>query len=270
MPAVVEELFQGRTEVVSSKPSAEIPYIVRQAVDEDAVKSAALTATPTLYAGMPRKSVEISERINADSWKVVVRYEAQEVEQQQEEPEPVFSFDTGGGTQHITQSLQTVSKHGPAATDKLGGAIGFDGENVEGVDVTVPVYNFSETHYLPASAVTSGYRVGIFRATGTVNSGGFRGFSAGEVLFLGASGSRRGTGRDDDWEITYKFAAQPNRSNIRVGDISGISKKGWEYLWVQYAADVDNETKQVIKKPVAVYIEKVYPSGSFGALGIGG
>jgi hypothetical protein len=55
-----------------------------------------------------------------------------------------------------------------------------------------------------------------------------------------------------------------------VGDISGISKKGWEYLWVQYAADVDNETKQVIKKPVAVYIEKVYPSGSFGALGIGG
>jgi len=269
MPAVVEELFQGRTEVVSSKPSAEIPYIVRQAADEAAVKSAALAATPTLYAGMPRKSVEISERINADTWKIVVRYEAQEFEQQ-EEPEPVFSFDTGGGTQHITQSIQTLGRYGPAATDKLGGAIGFDGENVEGVDVTVPVYNFSETHYLPASVVTAGYRVGLFRVTGTVNSGSFRGFAAGEVLFLGASGSRRGTGYDDDWEITFKFAAQPNRNDIRVGDIGPISKKGWEYLWVQYAPEVDNDKKQVIKKPVAAYVEKVYPDGNFGALGIGG
>jgi len=28
-----------------------------------------------------------------------------------EKGESVFSFDTGGGTQHITQSLSTVGKH---------------------------------------------------------------------------------------------------------------------------------------------------------------
>jgi len=267
--AVVEELFEGRTEVVSDRSTAEIPYVVRQAIDEADVKSAVLSATPTLYAGMVRKAVEITERVNADTWKVQVRYEQPEYEQE-EEPEPVFSFDTGGGSQHITQSIETRGMYGPEASDKLGGAIGFDGEQIAGVDITVPVYNFSETHYLPASVVTPGYRGALFRATGTVNAGGFRGFAPGEVLFLGASGSRRGTGPDDDWEITFKFAAQPNRSDIRVGDIGPISKQGWEYMWVQYAPDVDDGRKILIKKPVAVYVEKVYQASNFAALGIGG
>ena len=267
--AVVEELFEGRSEVVSDKPTAEIPYVVRQAADEGQVKSAVLAATPTLYAGMVRKAVEVSERVNADTWKVQVRYEKPEYEQE-EEPEPVFSFDTGGGSQHITQSIETRGKYGPEASAELGGAIGFDGENIAGVDITVPVYNFSETHYLPASVVTGGYRGALFRATGTVNSGGFRGFAAGEVLFLGASGSRRGTGYDDDWEITFKFAAQPNRNDIRVGDIGPISKQGWDYLWVQYAPEVDDGKKILIKKPVAAYVEKVYQASGFAGLGIGG
>lgn len=267
MAAVVEELFEGRSEVVSSKSSAEIPYIVRQAADETEVKSAASAAIPATYSGMPRKSIEIAERVNSNTWKVVARYETPDYDPV-EPPEPIFSFDTGGGTQHITQSIQTVSRHGPAATDKLGGAIGFDGENIEGVDIAIPVYNFSETHYKSAASVSTSYRLALFRVTGTVNSSSFRGFAAGEVLFLGASGSRRGDDADDDWEITYKFAAQQNRSGITVGEISGISKKGWEYMWVQYAPDVDTSASQIIKKPVAVYIEKVYQDGNFGDLNI--
>jgi hypothetical protein len=267
MAAVVEELFEGRSEVVSSKSSAEIPYIVRQAADETEVKSAASAAIPSTYSGMPRKSIEVTERVNAITWKVVARYETAEYDPV-EPPEPVFSFDTGGGTQHITQSIQTISRHGPAATDKLGGAIGFDGENIEGVDIAIPVYNFSETHYKSAASVSLSYRLALFRTTGTVNSSSFKGFAAGEVLFLGASGSRRGDDADDDWEITYKFAAQQNRTGISVGEISGISKKGWEYLWVQYAPEVDTDHSQIVKKPVAVYIEKVYQDGNFGDLNI--
>ena len=267
MAAVVEELFEGRSEVVASKSSAEIPYIVRQAADEAEVKAATTAAVPATYSGMTRKSIEITERVNATSWRVTARYETPEYDPV-EPPEPVFSFDTGGGTQHITQSLQTISRHGPAATDKLGGAIGFDGENIEGVDITIPVYNFSETHFKSAGSVSTSYRLALFRVTGTVNSSGFRGFSAGEVLFLGASGSRRGDDANDDWEITYKFAAQQNRSGITVGAISGISKKGWEYLWVQYAPEVDADHSQIVKKPVAVYIEKVYQDGNFGDLNI--
>ena len=90
--------------------------------------------------------------------------------------------------------------------------------------------------------------------------------AAGECLFLGASGSKRG---EEDWEITFRFAASPNRTGITVGDITGIAKKGWEYLWVRYADAEDAAAKALVKKPVAVYVEKVYEDGDFSGLGIG-
>jgi len=83
---------------------------------------------------------------------------------------------------------------------------------------------------------------------------------------LGASGSKRG---DADWEITFRFAASPNRTNFQVGPITVAAKKGWEYLWVRYADAEDATVKVLVKRPVAAYVEKVYPDGSFAALGIG-
>jgi hypothetical protein len=260
MPAVVEELFHGRTEVAGAKPSAEIPYIVRGAADEAEVKSAVFGATPAWYAGMPRRAVEIAERIAGDSWRVEVRYEPPEPVDQ-EEPEPVIAFDSSGGTQHVTQSVQTRGSYGPAAAD-LGGAIGFDGENVAGVDVTVPVWNWSETHYLLDSQVNM---AAYYSLTGRVNSDAFRGHSPGEVLFLGATGQKRGTSK---WEVTFKFAAQPNRSDIFVGGIGPVTKRGWDYMWVQYGEDIDPAAMVLVKKPVAVYVEQVYLDGAFAQLGI--
>jgi len=106
----------------------------------------------------------------------------------------------------------------------------------------------------------------LFQLTGRVNTGAFKGFNAGEVLFLGASGSRRGYG---DWEITFRFAASPNVTNLTIGDITGINKKGWEYLWVRYADSEDTAAKALVKKPIAVYIERVYDDGNLSLLGIG-
>jgi len=71
--------------------------------------------------------------------------------------------------------------------------------------------------------VTPAYKTTLFALTGTVNSGAFEGFAAGEVLFLGASGSKRG---EEDWEITYRFAASPNATDIQVGHIVVAAKKG--------------------------------------------
>jgi len=181
--------------------------------------------------------------------------------------ESSFAFDTGGGTQHITQSLATVGSYAASGSPpNFGGAIGVTHDNVEGVDITVPVYNFSETHYLAASAVTLAYRGTLFNLTGKVNNSSFKGMAAGECLFLGASGAKRGS---DDWEITYRFAASPNRSGISVGSIGGISKKGWEYLWVRYADEEDSGSNTLVKKPTAAYVERVYEEGNFAALGIG-
>ncbi len=86
----------------------------------------------------------------------------------------------------------------------------------------------------------------------------------GEVLFLGASGSKRGK---EDWEITFKFAASPNITGLTVGPITGIAKRGWDYLWVRYLDDEDSF--QIIRRPVAAYVERVYEFGNFADIGIG-
>ena len=266
--ATLHELFAGRTETLGSKPKAEIAYVVLAAADETEVRAIAQAQIPAEYLGLPRATITLDERLNATTWKVRATFEPVE-SGQSETPQPVFSFDTGGGTQHITQSLQTVGLYGPQASTALGGAIGFDGQNVAGVDITVPVYQFSESHVFSPVFVTPAYPIALMGLTGAVNSGPFRGFAPGEVLFLGASGSRRGQGIDDPWEITFKFAASPNRTGITVGTITGIQKRGWDYLWVQYGEDVDGTAKALIKRPIAVFVEQVYPFGNFAALGIG-
>src|SRR5690606_20953075 len=75
--------------------------------------------------------------------------------------------------------------------------------------------------------------------------------------------------RNEPLEEGVTVAGSPNRTGISVGPISGISKKGWEYLWVRYADAEDTGSNTLVKQPVAAYVEKVYEDGNFAALGIG-
>jgi len=265
MAAIVEELFQGRTEVVSTKSSAEIPYVVRHAADEEEVKEAALAEIPAFHAGVPRKSIEITERINADTWKVVARYETQEIEQE-EETEPSFSFDTTGGTQHITQSLATRGRYPAASAPDLGGAIGYDGEQVAGVDIVMPALSFTLARIVAAGEITTPFRLALSNLTGKVNDSAWKGYNAGELLFMGAAGSGR---VDQPIEITYRFAYSPTRTAFMVGDIPVAEKRGWDYMWVRYEDAVDTAQKARVRKPAFVYIEQVYEAANFAALGLG-
>lgn len=274
MPIVCTENIDSRQ--ITETQSAELLYTITGTADE-ATAIATLKATaPTVLHNMKRQPVTV-EPVHVDTtnpdkciWTGTVNYAPFEYQEPPETGDSSFSFDTGGGTQHITQSLSTVHRYAASGTaPDFKGAIGVTHDNVEGVDITVPVYNFSETHYLSAATVTTAYKGTLFQLTGKVNSGSFRGLAAGECLFLGASGSRRGTGPDDDWEITFRFAGSPNRTGITVGPISGIAKKGWEYLWVRYQDAEDAIAKALVKKPIAAYVEKVYEEADLSVLGIG-
>ena len=266
--ATVQEGFFDRSEVVGD--SAEIPYIVFDAADEAEVKAACDAEIPAEYDDLVLKEVQLEERVNATTWRVTATYRKPSWSWPGgATPDSRFAFDTGGGTQHITQSLETLGRYGPKASTKLGGAIGFDGKSVQGVDITVPVFSFAETHYFQDDEITGDYKRTLFDLTGRYNGGAFRGFAANEVLFLGAAGSRQGDDTDDLWEISFRFAASPNRSDLVVGEITGIAKGGWDYMWVQYADEADDDTQQLVKAPVAVYVERVYYAGDFSQLGIG-
>jgi len=254
--------------------SAELTYTIRGTADEGEAATSLKATAPLFFRFLVRQPVTV-EPLRIDTahpdaclWTGTAHYALGEHQEPPETGDSTFSFDTSGGVQHITQSLATVASYAPLgkAAPDFGGAIGVTHDNVEGVDIAVPVYTFSETHYLDDSDVTPSYKGALFSLTGKVNDAAFKGLAAGECLFLGACGSKRGA---EDWEITFRFAGSPNRSGIRVGSITGIAKKGWEYMWVRYADSVDAAAKTIVKKPVAVYIERVYEEGNFSALGIG-
>ncbi|MBK9128174.1 MAG: hypothetical protein IPM13_10280 [Phycisphaerales bacterium] len=264
----VSERFDSRQVTTGQNASVELRYTVRGTNDDVEARAAVADAAPTMYDPwgggtlfLPRESITV-QPVGDWLWEGIVRYGGVPQTDQS-----VFAFDTGGGTQHITHSLATVARYAPSGmtAPDCKGAIGVTADSVEGVDIAVPVYQFSETHYRPDSVVTPAYKATIFSLTGKVNSVAFKGFAAGECLFLGASGSRRGYG---DWEITYRFAASPNMTGLAVGDITGIAKKGWEYLWVRYADELDQAASRLIKRPIGAYVEQVYQYGDLNQLGI--
>ena len=259
MPATIKERFDSRPANLSENPSIDLVYIVIDAESDTEVISLVGGESPDDYLGLDRDAVR-TEPLGGGVWTATVRYT------RRGNPSD-FEFDTSGGTQRIASSLgtqQRVAVPGFVAPN-YGGAINVRDDRVEGTDVTVPVFSFSETHYYDQGLVTQPFKYLIFQLTGRVNSAGFKGFATGEVLFLGASGKRSG---QDQWGITYKFAASPNivGQPIGPGGLS-VSKLGWEYLWVRFEDVVNDNT--LVKQPVAYYVEQVYPYADLTQLGLG-
>lgn len=263
MAITVTEKFQSRDVVRGINPSAQLNFAIQGTDDYDLALTNLASTAPTAFDGLPRQNYGV-EPIAPQIWLGFARYGKQTT---QETGVKQYQFDTGGGTQHITQSLSTVQRYGRTgfAAPNFLGAIGVSQGSVEGVDIVVPVYNFSEVNYESDSQVDTAYKHTLFALTGRVNNDSWNGYAAGEVLFMGAAGSMRAGG---DWEITYRFAASPNLSGLNVGDITGIAKQGWQYMWVQYIDEEDTTAQSMIKRPWSVHIEQVYPYGDFGLLHI--
>jgi hypothetical protein len=261
MTVTVTEKFQSRDVVRGTNPSAQLNFVIQGTEDYDEALTQLASKAPAAFDSLPRLNYGI-EPVTETIWLGFARYGHQSV---QDTGEAVYQFDTGGGSQHITQSLGTVRRYARPGTmaGNFRGAIGVTADSVEGVDITVPVYSFSEVHYKNNGFVDDNYKATLFELTGTVNSRNFKKFAAGEVLFLGASGTKRGA---DDWELVYRFSASPNTSGMVIGDISGVSKGGWEYLWVQYVDAEDSNAQTLIKQPISVHIEQVYPYKDFDRL----
>lgn len=268
MPVVVTEKYQSRDTQTGQSPAVDYVYTVTGSDDTSEIETEVLSAAPTTVSTasdtLSRLGVTLHQEGN-ELWEAIVRYGFTQTPPFPQTGESSFQFETGGGSERRTHSLETVNSY-PSGAPDFKGAIGVTPNGVEGVDVVVPQYTFSEVHFIDDASVTTGYKSTIANLTGKVNNATFKGFAAGEVLFLGASGAKRASG--DDWEITFRFAAQGNQTGLEVGDITGIAKKGWEYLWTRFEDTEDTTNKALVKTPQAVYIEQVYPEGDFSGLGI--
>ena len=264
----VEESWQSRSR---SGESIDLMYTINGSSDDLKVVDAVVAQSPPVYDGLRRELPPTLRRTGVDIWESTVRY-SNRIQKGGgagggggEQVDSTIQFDTGGGTVHITQAIETRSKHAPpgeVAPDRRG-AIGWNGEDVEGVDIVIPKFSWSETHHFPAGAMSGAYRKALFETTGKVNRGEFRGFGTREVLFEGATGSKSTSSM---WEITFRFAASVTETDLKVGEIDIGIKWGWDYLWIDYGEKVDAD--RFVKVPVGAYIEKVYEQANFSALKI--
>lgn len=257
MSGVISESYQSRPFTVGLGSSGrELVFDILDTDDEAEVQTLLLGAAPAVYQGLILDSVE-GEPIGSGVWKGHARYVRPEVE---------YTFDTTGGTQKVTQSYETINSYAPSGmvAPDFGGAIGVSEDKVEGVDVPAPKLDFTETHVLSGSIVTDAYKVSLSGLTGRMNGATWRTYAAGEVVFMGASGSSKGNGQ---WAVTFKFSTSPNVSGLTIADMT-IDKLGWDYLWFRYA-DFDHlASYSLVKRPVAAYVERVLRVGDFSVLGI--
>lgn len=262
MTATISENVDSRTFTVGLKSTErELIYDVIGTNDEDAVLALVLATAPATYDGLILDSVT-SDILYVDTvtltgvWKAHARYLIPEVQ---------YTFDTGGGSQKITQSYQTINAYAPPGltAPNFGGAIGVSEDRVEGVEVPIPKFDFTETHIFDNITVTSAYQIALSNLTGRKNAATWRTFPAGTVAFLGATGSNRGSGQ---WNITFRFSTSPNVTGLMIGTIGPISKLGWDYLWIRYADFPDNSAYSLVKRPIAAYVEQVILDGDFTVL----
>lgn len=279
------EKYASRTTALSFvNEQVEVKYIIHGSPDENDAKGVLLSQAPTTFTG--QKGTLIAQDWKAEEedtrsgrYVGTVTYNLPDWGAK-ETGETVFTFDTTGGTQHIIHSKANVARYPSGSTTTanapdLMGMINVGASDIGGCDITVPAFAFTSTKYFGAASITTSYVNGLYNLTGKTNSAPWSptidgitlNFLEGEVLHLGATGSRRGIG---DVEISQHFAGSQNATNLTVANLSGIAKKGWEYLWVMTDQSVSGtgSNTRIVCMPTFVYVEKVYDETDFTATGL--
>lgn len=138
-------------------------------------------------------------------------------------------------------------------------AIGVTKDSVAGTDIFAPKFEFSIT--VKTYPVTLDFIRTLRNASAKTNASPWKGFAAGELLYLGVTGQAQ---PNDFWTLTHKFAAGENKTDIPVSPGIRVDKKAWEYLWCVYQFAGSNGG--VVQVPQAAYVEKVYNETNFDLL----
>lgn len=253
--------------------SAEVKYLVLGATSKDAAVQAVLTGAPTTYGGLPLKEVRVDsyENGNLEAAAVYAEEESSSGGDEGDGEEATESFDCGGGTKHMTHAISQSRVYGGSGDD-AGGGIGWNGKSgseaeFSGVDVPCADMRESYTKTISRSKATSTtYKKRVAELVGKVNSSSFKGWAAGEVMFLGCSYSTPSKGATKV-TVTYNFRIMPNESSCKVAGKSCGSKKGFEYMWARSETTQGSDGKPAVEVK-SIYKSVVCESGNFSALGL--
>lgn len=262
MAVTIYEKANGRS---VGQQSSTIDYVVTGTTDSATARGAVLDEAPAFLEDLVLIDTRAREA-GKSSWVGTAVYGQNQFQKKTADSDPDSSFSTTGGTLHQVTAISQTS-FGSSPPDIKNG-IGPTKTSINGTDIHVPVWNESETHYFDDSDITATYKGRLFQLTGKVNNAAFRYFAAGECLFMGVEGSKK---TKTLWALTFKFAGSPNKTDLAIGDITGISKGGWEQIEVVSTIKTvgTGDDALAIAIPKWVYVNTVYESGDFSDLDIG-
>lgn len=251
--------------------SREASYLVLGAESKSAAFAAVLDEAPLEEDGLIRRSVRFENFTGDGAMELTVVYEEPDETDggtisRDEESEPELSFDCSSGTKHIVRSLNQKKLY---PSPDPGGMIGWNGKtgsdaDFAGVDVGTATMRETYTKQMRSADLTTAYKRTIANLTNTVNSTSFKGWEAGEVLFLGASFS--GGLAEEFITVTFNFAIQQNERNVEVSDGLHVNKRGWEYIWTITKTVSEGENKAPRVKIINAIVDQVYRYEDFGKL----
>lgn len=263
MPVTCEEKANGYKRGIDN---ATVEYVIREAEETAEAILALETAAPADWddlalAGLTVEEISTTQKI----WYGTATY-GRPTGSSGGNNIPVgsveYSFDVSTTNVRITHSLETIAKYpSGSAPDYKQGILPRDDGTFEGIDVLVPVATFQYVFKPAAGVITDAYQRDVEAIVGSTNLVLWRNRAAGEVMLVGASGSRDSAGNQS---LSFKFQRRVNVTGQTIGTITGVAKKGHEFLWV--LPKKTESADRVISVPQAVYVERVYPSANFATV----
>lgn len=274
--------IEGQAQEVANAGGREVLYRITGTSDREAAIAAFLEQVPTELAGLVVNGISV-ERTSDNTFDGIAQYGMIDVigvgrEPGLKEGDDEFSMDTTGGMKKILFYRSPPREYGRSTKKpRLKGAINVDPKDktVEGAEIGTASCKFTITRILSNAQVPSAFLNKLYLQTYTVNSatctlnvqGKVLEFEPGELLFMGANITYSRAAKN--WRIVGSFSAQPNESNLTIGDITGIDVKGWEYVSAYFTltADTSQSVPYVVPKPVCIYVGEVYRTSDINELG---
>lgn len=259
--------------------SAELLYLITFDTDSTELEAlqAVRTVVPDAVGAASLQFLEIEELLDLRHFKIRVEYSDESSSggtsgDDPDDDKPTVSFNCGGGTRHVTFALeQRMVKSSDAPDIDIGTGINWNGakgadSQFDGVDV--PSANLEETYtkVMRMSQLTTSFKRRVAALVGTVNSGSFKGWDAGEVMFLGCTYSGRDK-RSEKVSVNFNFAIKMNETNAKLDDLKLGDVDGWDFVWTIKPKNTWSGMKFTTKVQYG-FVSRVVVRKSFSSLGL--
>jgi hypothetical protein len=257
----------GSGSATSDPPSLTLLHQLTGIYDDAAARAYINSAVPLTEDGLYRQTINV-ESLGPGLWNIDTPYGPL---QKPQLGSMTLTFDTLGGTAHITHAKERIASYDAdtgAGPDHVGAPINVTDSGIDGTDIVIPKFTWQEQWIVPIAFATFSYSQVLKQLTGRSNDAAFRGFNAGEVLFLGGTGGI--SSQDPEWaNFSYSFLQEDNTADAVPNFRAGIAKKGTEYVWLESEIVEDGDADDITRSAKYAYVDRVYDAGNMALLGIG-